>query len=208
MSVRTTHAERTDMNLTPEQKATIDELNLEVVECDMIFSGNFFVGTSGAIYKYKKGPPEKLYLGNVVVRPAAQKRIAELEAELEAARNEVKMLRHKNQTFEPLIEKCEAELAPTRALKVGSTEWAMYQIAIGNTVLPAGTTSKWMASGWRTCEPFTLYTAPKPQPTAEELVAAIEAIEHSWKVEWGRSHGRRIADAMDLAVRYRKGVSK
>jgi hypothetical protein len=130
------------------------------------------------------------------------------------------------------LERLEAELAPIRALKVGSWRWAMVQLVLGKVV-----SNKWgclyrIREGkieqitndpedvWTPSselygdgfEPYTLHTAPEPAPTADELAAAIEGINSITFAQHtlgeisdigNKSLIERVKSAYMLAARYR-----
>lgn len=226
------------MNLTSAQQATIEYFGLEAVDIDHYRSGQWCLDQGG--FLWKAGARGGEVISSVVVRPRHAARIAELEAELrtnqnavdlqrkalESAEAEIKTLRLKNRSFEPLIEQYEAELAPVRALKEGSAEWAFNVLASGGTVVDkAG--DQWRIrdgdlylqkghdGGFRKANcicitqygPFTLHTEPPPLPTAEELVVAIEDLVAYFQGDEDEVAGmsKRINRLQSLAARFRKG---
>lgn len=103
------------------------------------------------------------------------------------------------------VKELESELAPIRALKVGSWRWGLMRFALGdkvkdncgrvcaiNEITPSG-------------EFFTLHTEPPPAPTADDLCAAIEATAKAWPEV---CRVGLFGDAVALAAAYRAANAK
>lgn len=128
----------------------------------------------------------------LVERDQLKKRIEELEETVAKQDDHLRQACDEVTRCHARIHELVDELAPVRALKVGSWEWAMFQMLLKNTVANAvGHQFKMNESdGLHMCvvggktwefvphmqrvEPFTLHVEPEPEPTAAELAAAIE----------------------------------
>lgn len=92
------------------------------------------------------------------------------------------------------VAELEAELAPIRALKVGSWQWAMVQGCLGRKVVDRhGIIHSFSYANMNHLEPFTLYAPPDPEPTAAELAAAIEAFRISIPGKVGDAYTQMLA---------------
>lgn len=194
------------MNLTYAQKATIEYFGLEVVETNQYRSGDLVLCADGEWFKSNH---DASLSKAVVVRPRHAARIAELEAEVARLKG-VNIPDHPCKrpvctiTIDELrrqLTALEAELAPVRALKVGSWQWAMVQWILGNRVIDRhGTAYRVDVRNAEHAEPFTLYTPPEPEPTAAELAAAILA----WTNCDDKDHTCKTTRMIALAARVKR----
>lgn len=182
------------MELTDAQKATLNELGLYVVEYRVPYTGDWFLNNYAVVMKSAGHHATPFH----VVRPALAARVKELE-------NTIRCADEVCEQFETKIAALESELAPIRQLKVGSAEWACYQMAMGKTVM-SKRDLKWNVDNWRkSFEPYTLHTEPPPAPTADDLCAAIEAY---CSAEECQGSAKRYNELVKLAAAYRAANAK
>lgn len=157
------------MELTDAQKKTIEYFGLEVVETPVIKYGEHMLSDSGDIFWQESTTTEALVTGGVVVRPALAARVKELEGRLRS-------FDEHNHKLVLQVADLEDQLAPIRALKVGSWQWAMVQFLLGRQVVDRhGTKYRFDVRNADHTEPFRLLTEPPPAPTADVLADAIDA---------------------------------
>lgn len=103
----------------------------------------------------------------------------------------------------------ESELAPIRALKVGSWQWAMVQFALNHHVMDRRL-DKIDVTINSAGEPYTLLPESPPAPTADDFQSAIDDLVTYFENESNEVRGlsKRVNKLKEFAAAYRAANAK